>query len=266
MAPRASTGVMRTPGPRRSPCRTRACASCSTPRAPRSCSTAVDDIVPGPYTYRRFWFRDACLIVHALLAAGYVERARSALARFPARQKAGGYFQSQEGEWDSNGQVLWAYGALRRRDRRGRCRRTGSTPCERGARWIRAQAPAAATRGRASRGCCRPGSAPSTWARTTTTTGTTSGPLPACARRPGARRRAARGRRASGPWREAASLRGDASTRSLATIRASAAVAAMPAAPGPAHGCRRHRLAGRGLPAAADGSRRPRRSWRPSST
>ncbi len=29
---------------------------------------SVDEIVPGPYTYRRFWFRDACLILHALLA------------------------------------------------------------------------------------------------------------------------------------------------------------------------------------------------------
>jgi len=70
---------------------------------------SVDDIVPGPYTYRRFWFRDACLIAHALLCCGYTERARAALARFPARQGATGYFQSQEGEWDSNGQVLWIF-------------------------------------------------------------------------------------------------------------------------------------------------------------
>ncbi len=81
---------------------------------------SVDEIVPGPYTYRRFWFRDACLIVHALLAAGYTERVRRALDRFPARQKASGYFQSQEGEWDSNGQVLWAYGRF--------CAFTGETP------------------------------------------------------------------------------------------------------------------------------------------
>ena len=71
---------------------------------------SVDEIVPGPYTYRRFWFRDACLITHALLAGGYIERVRAALERFPERQRATGYFQSQEGEWDSNGQVLWAYG------------------------------------------------------------------------------------------------------------------------------------------------------------
>ncbi len=65
------------------------------------------DIYPGPYTYRRFWFRDACLILHALLAANEVDRARALLATFPERQQRDGYFHSQEGEWDANGQVLW---------------------------------------------------------------------------------------------------------------------------------------------------------------
>ncbi len=73
-----------------------------------------DEIYPGPYTYRRFWFRDACLIGHALLGAGYVERARAAFDRFPGRQRTSGYFLSQEGEWDSNGQVLWAWGRFAR--------------------------------------------------------------------------------------------------------------------------------------------------------
>jgi len=96
---------------------------------------SVEDIVPGPYTYRRFWFRDACLILHALLASGYHARARQALDRFPQRQRASGYFQSQEGEWDSNGQVLWVYGRF--------CELTGESPApewldaiERGVRWI----------------------------------------------------------------------------------------------------------------------------------
>ncbi|MFP3928067.1 MAG: hypothetical protein ACLFUP_04115, partial [Desulfobacteraceae bacterium] len=65
------------------------------------------DAFPGPYTYRRFWFRDAAFMLNALLNAGYVERARRILDSFPERQKRSGYFQSQEGEWDSNGQVLW---------------------------------------------------------------------------------------------------------------------------------------------------------------
>ena len=66
-----------------------------------------DDVYPGPYTYKRFWFRDAAFIVHALLAVGLIERAERALDRFPGRQTATGYFRSQDGEWDSNGEALW---------------------------------------------------------------------------------------------------------------------------------------------------------------
>ena len=65
------------------------------------------DTVPGPYTYRRFWFRDACFMLNALLAVGLRERCQRILNTFPERQKRSGYFHSQEGEWDSNGQVLW---------------------------------------------------------------------------------------------------------------------------------------------------------------
>ena len=68
---------------------------------------SADEIVPGPYTYRRFWFRDACLMMNALLAIGLADRCRRAIERFPERQLRNGYFRSQEGEWDSNGQVLW---------------------------------------------------------------------------------------------------------------------------------------------------------------
>ena len=68
---------------------------------------APGEVYPGPYTYKRFWFRDAAFIVHALLCAGLTARAERALARFPRRQGASGYFHSQEGEWDANGQVLW---------------------------------------------------------------------------------------------------------------------------------------------------------------
>jgi hypothetical protein len=68
---------------------------------------STEEIVPGPYTYRRFWFRDACLMMNALLAIGLTDRCRRAIDRFPQRQLRNGYFRSQEGEWDSNGQVLW---------------------------------------------------------------------------------------------------------------------------------------------------------------
>ncbi|PIQ83443.1 MAG: hypothetical protein COV75_07350 [Candidatus Omnitrophica bacterium CG11_big_fil_rev_8_21_14_0_20_63_9] len=65
------------------------------------------DVYAGPYTYKRFWFRDAAFIIHAMLCAGLTHRAERALDRFPSRQTPLGYFRSQEGEWDSNGQALW---------------------------------------------------------------------------------------------------------------------------------------------------------------
>jgi len=68
---------------------------------------SADDPVPGPYTYRRFWYRDACLMLNAMMAANMTERSRIRIDRFPGRQRLSGYFRSQEGEWDSNGQVLW---------------------------------------------------------------------------------------------------------------------------------------------------------------
>lgn len=68
---------------------------------------SAGEIVPGPYTYRRFWFRDACLMMNALLACGLTSRCLRAIKQFPSRQLRNGYFRSQEGEWDSNGQVLW---------------------------------------------------------------------------------------------------------------------------------------------------------------
>lgn len=68
---------------------------------------SAEDIVPGPYTYKRFWFRDACLMMNALLAVNLPDRVARALPDFRKQQKRDGYFQSQEGEWDSNGQVLW---------------------------------------------------------------------------------------------------------------------------------------------------------------
>ncbi len=93
------------------------------------------DVYPGPYTYKRFWFRDAAFLIHALLCLGLYDRAERALARFPDRQTAFGYFRSQEGEWDSNGEVLW----ILERFQRLSGRRLGDHwqgPIRRAARWI----------------------------------------------------------------------------------------------------------------------------------
>ena len=66
-----------------------------------------DDVYAGPYTYKRYWYRDAVFIAHGLLCAGLLERARGIIAQFPKRQSQHGYYHSQEGEWDANGEVLW---------------------------------------------------------------------------------------------------------------------------------------------------------------
>jgi putative flippase GtrA len=65
------------------------------------------EVYPGPYIYRRFWFRDAAFILQGLLCVGLKERVRRALDCFRGRQTLSGYFLSQEGEWDSNGEALW---------------------------------------------------------------------------------------------------------------------------------------------------------------
>ena len=93
------------------------------------------EVFPGPFTYKHFWFRDAAFIVHALLCAGLERRAARVLAHYPARQNAFGYFRSQDGEWDANGEALWIM--------RRFCELTGRPPLpgwrraiRRGADWI----------------------------------------------------------------------------------------------------------------------------------
>jgi len=124
-------------------CRHRCRLECPEPRYQFLYDAAVtslvlhspDDVYPGPYTYKRFWFRDAAFIIHALLCAGLTERAERALKRFPERQTPLGYFRSQEGEWDANGEVLWIlkrYTELTGRELPSHWH----GPLQRGARWI----------------------------------------------------------------------------------------------------------------------------------
>ena len=65
------------------------------------------DVYPGPFTYKRFWFRDAAFILQAMMAAGLLKRMEKIIDRFPSKQTPIGYFLSQDGEWDSNGQAIW---------------------------------------------------------------------------------------------------------------------------------------------------------------
>jgi hypothetical protein len=68
---------------------------------------APDDVYPGPFTYKRFWFRDAAYILNAMITVGLLKNIEKIIDRFPIRQKPSGYFMSQDGEWDSNGQAIW---------------------------------------------------------------------------------------------------------------------------------------------------------------
>ncbi|MCX8095720.1 MAG: hypothetical protein N3D74_06000 [Caldisericia bacterium] len=71
--------------------------------------TLISDsiITPGPLTYKRFWFRDSAYMISALSKIGDFERSKKILKEFPKKQKRNGYFLSQNGEWDSNGQAIF---------------------------------------------------------------------------------------------------------------------------------------------------------------
>ena len=65
------------------------------------------EITPGPFTYHQFWFRDAAYMLSALDKFGYASLTDPVVENFPKRQERSGFFRSQQGEWDSNGQALW---------------------------------------------------------------------------------------------------------------------------------------------------------------
>ncbi|MFO1470590.1 MAG: hypothetical protein U1F27_06070 [Turneriella sp.] len=66
-----------------------------------------DTIKPGSYTYHHFWIRDAVIMMYALLLMGAKKAVRPIIERFAGMVRPSGLFQSQTGEWDSNGQALW---------------------------------------------------------------------------------------------------------------------------------------------------------------
>jgi hypothetical protein len=67
-----------------------------------------DEITPGPYTYHRFWFRDAAYMLAALDRYGFHPEAAEVLSSYSRRQHVDGFFFSQRQEWDANGTALWA--------------------------------------------------------------------------------------------------------------------------------------------------------------
>ncbi len=69
--------------------------------------TDTDTITPGPFTYHQFWFRDAAYMIWALDNFGYHQITKKIIESYPHKQTKDGYFRSQKGEWDSNGQAIW---------------------------------------------------------------------------------------------------------------------------------------------------------------
>jgi hypothetical protein len=67
-----------------------------------------DDVTPGPFTYHRFWFRDAAYIVAAMERYGFHSEAAQVLRSYVRRQHIDGFYFSQRQEWDSNGAALWS--------------------------------------------------------------------------------------------------------------------------------------------------------------
>lgn len=65
------------------------------------------EVYPGPYTYKRFWVRDTAFILNAALCTGLHDRVSAAMPHLLKRQDRRGYFHSQDGEWDANGQAMW---------------------------------------------------------------------------------------------------------------------------------------------------------------
>lgn len=94
------------------------------------------DVYPGPYTYKHFWFRDAAFILNAMLCLGLFDRVERVIHRaFFSRLTPFGYFHSQDGEWDSNGQALWTLMRFCRVTENNLPRRWKGA-IERAARWI----------------------------------------------------------------------------------------------------------------------------------
>lgn len=96
----------------------------------------TDSIKPGPFTYHQHWFRDSAYLVTALGRLGHRVAARQKLSDYPDRQDRDGFFKSQDGEWDSNGQAIWTLIEHAQLFGDEKVLRDSWSAIEKGARWI----------------------------------------------------------------------------------------------------------------------------------
>ncbi len=67
-----------------------------------------DRFSPGSFLYHGHWFRDSAFIALAFDQMGMRGRVAGKMEGSLKRQESNGFFRSQNGEWDSNGQALWS--------------------------------------------------------------------------------------------------------------------------------------------------------------
>jgi hypothetical protein len=66
-----------------------------------------DHFSPGTFLYHNHWFRDSAFIALAFENMGLGAKVEPKLCRYPKLQRRDGFFRSQRGEWDSNGEAMW---------------------------------------------------------------------------------------------------------------------------------------------------------------
>ncbi|MDB5048495.1 MAG: hypothetical protein JWO30_1566 [Fibrobacteres bacterium] len=66
-----------------------------------------DHFSPGTFLYHSHWFRDSAFIALAFENLGFGKRVEPKLRHYPRQQTRDGFFKSQRGEWDSNGEAMW---------------------------------------------------------------------------------------------------------------------------------------------------------------
>ncbi len=91
---------------------------------------------PGTFLYHGHWFRDAAFIALAFDQMGFGRRVAAKMEEGLKRQDWRGFFRSQNGEWDSNGQALWTLIGHVQRGGDPELLRRAWPALRRGGRWI----------------------------------------------------------------------------------------------------------------------------------
>lgn len=95
-----------------------------------------DRFTPGTFLYHEHWFRDGAFLALGFENAGRGDRVAPKAALLGQRQTRDGFFQSQTGEWDSNGQAIWSLALHARRGGDARILEENWERVRRGAGWI----------------------------------------------------------------------------------------------------------------------------------